>query len=117
MNSLDLTPLIIPPVADKSTFYQTRLVKVLWGEFRKAIEQADEIYCVGYSLPKTDLTVRLFLRSTAEAKHRTVYLVNNATGVAKEELLANYKEVFKGCDVDERYLGVPNAVESMVRGL
>lgn len=91
-------------------------MKTLWSELRKAVAAASEIYCVGYSIPKTDLTMRLFL-SVAAAEGKTIYVVNSATGGWAEELLSNYREVFRGCRIEEKYLGYSNAVEMMVNDL
>jgi hypothetical protein len=113
VNKKDLVPLIIPPVAEKSAFYRTRLIRTLWTDFREAIEAATEIYCVGYSLPKTDLTMNLFLSSTASTG-KTIYLVNRSKDV---NLMQNYQQVFGNCEIDTRYLGHNDAVERMVNDL
>jgi hypothetical protein len=113
----DLMPLIIPPVADKSRFYNARLIRAIWRSFETAFLAADEVYCIGYSLPQSDLTMRLFFRGAVSARGKTVYLVNNASKKAKNDLLHNYKEVFRGAKIDGRYLGRDDAVETMVNDL
>ena len=116
-NLIDLVPLIIPPVSEKTAFYRTKLVRSLWSVFRESIEKAKEIYMIGYSIPKTDLTMRMFLSSFGCKNKPVIYIVNNATGKASEELLNNYRGVFSGCTIDTKYLGIPNAVEVMVNDL
>lgn len=115
INQSDLVPLIIPPVAEKSVFYRTRIVRLMWSEFRKAIENATEIYCIGYSLPKTDLTMRLFLRAHTYNSGKIVHLVNRAQGI--EELKQNYEQVFTGCSVNADYVDDLNAISMMVENL
>jgi len=117
ISSMDLTPLIIPPVAEKSSFYSTQLVKVLWSEFRDGIRKARDIYCVGYSLPRTDLTTSLFLSSVVDDyKDKTIHIVNPATGTEKEKLIENYSFVFgkQPQELADKYLP---SVEKMVDNL
>ncbi len=116
VNRKDLVPLIVPPVAEKSTFYKSRLIRILWGDLRKAIDEASEIYCIGYSIPKTDLTMNLFLRSTTD-ENKTIFLVNNASGDAARELKKGYEEVFKNCVIDDRYLDSIDSVRKMTEDL
>lgn len=113
INMLDLVPLIIPPVAEKTPFYRSHLVSTLWRKFRKNVQEAAEIYCVGYSLPKTDLTMRLFL-STAVEPGKTVYIVNSSSD---DSLRTSYQETFAGASFDDRYLGHGDAVKHMVDDL
>lgn len=113
----DMIPLIIPPVAEKSPFYRASFVRAIWRQFRSEFGTADEIYSVGYSLPKTDLTMRLFFGSAKAARLKAVYLVNTAKGEDADDLVQNYQEVFQGAKVDRRYLGSPDAVEAMVGDL
>ena len=114
INRIGLSPLIIPPVAEKSSFYDNTLIKSLWTTFYKAISDADEIYCVGYSLPETDLSLSLFLSSTVGEGNKRVYLVNTAKGKEAEELILNYRKYYHVDSVDNQYLGLPNAVQKMV---
>jgi hypothetical protein len=113
---VDLVPLIIPPVADKSVFYRTRLVKILWSDFRVALQEADEIYCIGYSLPKTDLTTSMFLNGFTDSTKK-IYIVNNAKDQCAEELVKRYHETLTECKIDDTYLGSENSVELMVNNL
>jgi len=87
----DKIPLIIPPVTEKSSFYGNRTVRTLWIDAQRALEEAEEIFCVGYSLPATDLTTKLFLRSVARPKK--VIVVNKESGDAPE-MLKRYREAF-----------------------
>ena len=115
---MDMIPLIIPPVTEKTSFYDTKMIKVAWKILKEAIRSADEIYCIGCSLPKTDLTVRLFL-STATDNYsgKKVYIVNNTMGKEKKSLIDDYAEVFGKRNLNKDYLGQINCVELMVNNL
>ena len=82
---------------------------------RVTLVNADEIYCIGYSLPKTDLTMGLFL-SSLSLKDKTVYIVNNAQADQSEKLLERYKEVFTDCNLSDKYLR-NDCIESMVNDI
>ena len=113
-NKRDLVPLIIPPVAEKSAFYRSHAVKTLWTDFAQAIKEATEIYFVGYSLPKTDLSMRLFLTALIGDNSKAIYRVNRDTS---EEFKRNYEEVLASCEWRDNFLGHDNAVELMVNEL
>lgn len=100
-NRRDLVPLIIPPVAEKSAFYRSHLVKTLWSDFSKAVQNASEIYFVGYSLPKTDLSMRLFLTAIDGDSGKAIYLVNPDS---QGDVKANYVPVLPGCHWRDDYL-------------
>ncbi|MCS6902749.1 MAG: hypothetical protein NZO41_00485 [Candidatus Bipolaricaulota bacterium] len=107
---------IIPPVAEKSRFYSNRTVRSLWGKARDYLQQAEEIYVIGYSLPDTDLTTKLLLQTACVGKTKTVYIVNNNVK-GKENLLRRYKDAFpEGTIVRDDYIR-PDAVEAMVNDL
>lgn len=109
VNRADLVPLIIPPVADKGGYYDSQLVRVQWRAFAQALETADEVVFIGYSLPSSDLTMRLFLRTRRWAG-RVARLVDSAAGQAADDLIARFAEVTAGGDLDTELLGRPDAV-------
>ena len=87
----------------------------MWREFRAEFDQADEVYCVGYSLPRTDFTMRLFLGGLNPRPGRRIYPVNKAIGKDAEDLLRNYRETLPTDDtIDDSFVGQENAVELMV---
>ncbi|MGB3412452.1 MAG: hypothetical protein WBA45_14790 [Microthrixaceae bacterium] len=55
-------PFIIPPTSAKSRFYSNPVVRQLWRDAGAALEKADEVHLVGYSMPATDLVTRGMLR-------------------------------------------------------
>ena len=53
---------IVPPVYDKSTLLSHESVRSLWRQAReKALQPADKLFVIGYSLPETDLAMRSLL--------------------------------------------------------
>jgi len=116
-NKVDLVHLIIPPVTEKSLFYATNLIKTSWMKLRERIDEAEEIYCVGYSLPKTDLTMGLFLSTITDYNSKTIYIVNTAKDQERNRLLENYEEFFRksSAELSRNYIdGVEKMVNSLV---
>lgn len=113
----DKVPLIIPPVAEKSRFYSNGTVRALWAAAREVLERAEEVICVGYSLPDTDLTMRLFLRAFAHPER--VFIVNTSRAEPKkaDRMLERYGEAFPKSDVDGRTFVCESAVEKMTEAL
>jgi len=105
----DKIPLIIPPVAEKSRFYSNQTLRSLWWDARKALAEADEIFCVGYSLPPTDLTTKLLFRSVAHP--RRVFIVNRSA--SDLDLKKRYREAFPETEVNDDFDG-EDAVKKMV---
>jgi hypothetical protein len=58
-------PLIVPPSASKSAFYQTPILAQLWQDARTALSaETVRVSLVGYSLPLTDLVTSGMLQET-----------------------------------------------------
>jgi len=71
----DKTPLLIPPVAVKTTFYENSALRVQWQAAARAISEADEVVLMGFSVPTTDLLVRELI-ATNLPKNAEVVVVN-----------------------------------------
>ena len=61
--SKDLVPVIIPPVLDKTGFFEHSTIKSMWSEAKNRLKEAKKVYIIGYSIPQTDLTVKFMLQS------------------------------------------------------
>jgi len=61
--SKDLVPVIIPPVLDKTGFFEHSTIKSMWSEAKNLLKEAKKVYIIGYSIPQTDLTVKFMLQS------------------------------------------------------
>ncbi len=74
-------PLILPPVASKSLYFNNELIRGQWTLAAEALARAKRIFCIGYSLPTTDLTVRFLLHASrskfiGEPRSVPVYIVD-----------------------------------------
>ncbi len=86
----DTVPLLIPPVTDKTSYFTHHSIQHLWKRASQALISAKRVFCIGYSLPATDLTIR-FLFSDLRREHPVgFYLVNRPNALGHyEELLQN----------------------------
>jgi len=57
----DKVPLIVPPVFDKTTFFENESFRGLWKLAAANLNFAQRIVVIGYSLPKSDQMFRMFL--------------------------------------------------------
>ncbi len=95
-NRRDLVPLIIPPVLDKSGFMGISAIKIQWEMARRAIQDADNIYILGYSFPLTDMAIKLLFKSSVKTGAR-IYIVDK-----RKVVFNNLKKVFKKIKGQER---------------
>ncbi len=79
----DLITLIIPPVFDKTNFLKIHALKILWQEAQNYIRNADKAYIIGYSLPESDLSVRLMLNKNLKDNCK-IYIVNNDRNIVEK---------------------------------
>ena len=81
---------IVPPVYDKSSLLSHESIRSLWWQAKtRALQPADRLYVIGYSLPETDVAMRTLLW---EGRH----IADGATSSKKllyvvdiDDLLAN----------------------------
>lgn len=69
-------PFLVPPDANKSSYFDNPLVRELWAQARLALERAKSVTLVGYSLPATDTTFGGLLADTIGAREVPVIVVN-----------------------------------------
>jgi len=72
----DKMALIIPPILDKTVFFQHESLRSMWLQAGQAIRDATKIVCMGYSLPTGDLTMGQFLKTSAPKQPIPFYLVD-----------------------------------------
>lgn len=113
INKVDLVPLIIPPVLDKSSFYFSNTIKTLWEAAKISIQNADEIYLLGYSLPQTDLPMRYLLQSYLKWKKAKIFVVNKVEKVEEENISNRFRSIF-GENFNDQYLGSRNVIKSLI---
>jgi hypothetical protein len=106
-------PLIIPPVLDKGLYFKNVSLRSTWEQALLALREADRIFCLGYSLPESDVTMRFFLQG--ELKRNTPFYVVNRDANA----LAHFQKLLPKYNFKESFFGeasVRNFVEAYRNG-
>lgn len=62
LGTTERVPVIVPPVAEKIGYLQHPHMRGMWRHAALALQGADRVYCLGYSLPMLDTTMGFFLR-------------------------------------------------------
>ena len=90
-------PLIIPPTSGKSSFFTNETVRGQWTSARRALEEADRIVIIGYSLPPGDHMVRFLLEYACAPRagkpSKAVVAVN------PDAIVSRMLQKLLGCDV------------------
>lgn len=90
---IDLKPLIIPPILDKTNNYNHILLRSLWKKAFKAIQKAKNIYVYGFSFPVTDLSVVYLFKSALQNKQDyKIYVINTKSNI--DDKKKRYNEIF-----------------------
>ena len=105
----DKVPLIVPPTTEKVGFFQHESLKRIWTQALSSLREATRLFIIGYSLPMTDLAVRLFLHDGARGCKKELYIVNLDCSIVDRytELLGNafdIKDEFVGDKAIERFV-------------
>lgn len=95
----DKQRLVVPPLLEKTAFYANDVLRRQWSLARHAIEQAELVTCIGYSLPETDLTAR-FLLSTATPSLDVEVVDKNGTDVERR-----YRRLLPGFNPQAHHSG------------
>jgi len=66
----------VPPVAEKTGYFQHESIRFLWSQAAASLKDASEVYCVGYSFPETDLTMRFLLHEAIPGQGTSFHVVN-----------------------------------------
>jgi hypothetical protein len=103
---VDKEPMIVPPTATKSRFYDNAVLRSQWLQAADALGQASELVLIGYSLPASDLVVRALLATTFQGD--VVVPVNRSTDV-----VARLRDLF-GDRVIDQFTGSDSAVSDFV---
>ena len=92
---------IVPPVYDKSTLLSHESVRSIWRQAKEnALQAADRLFVIGYSLPQTDIAMRSLLweGSRFRSEHgsnKPLYVVDIAQSVGQRycDALGSYYDV------------------------
>ena len=60
-------PFVVPPLTSKAPFYSLGLLRQLWQEAAAALDSAERIVVIGYSVPLTDLATAAMLTGPASS--------------------------------------------------
>lgn len=89
----DLQPIIIPPLLDKSSYMSINSLKILWDSAKNSIKEAEKIFIIGYSLPESDLTVKLLLKNYIN-DNTQIYIVDINRYIKQDsESIKNYDNI------------------------
>ena len=113
-SAMDKETLIIPPVSEKTTYFNNETVRRLWQEGSEALEGATRVFVIGYSLPISDLGMRFFLKRSLPITGTPWYIVDldrDITGLYQD--LLGPQQTISGQFVGEEDV-VRNFVESYI---
>lgn len=112
----DKEALIIPPVTEKTTFFNNETVRSLWREASDMLDGATRVFVIGYSMPMSDVGMQFFLKKSLPVQGTPWYIIDTDPGVSirYEELLAPQQAIrkdFAGCDAvvkfSDKYTNMP----------
>jgi hypothetical protein len=91
-------PFIAPPVLAQATFTEQPIFGRLWSLAYQALEQAERVVFLGYSLPSADVAATfLFREACGHLRPAQVHVVNLASSEdARRDLHAAYRQAFPG---------------------
>jgi hypothetical protein len=111
----DKVPFVVPPLTEKTQYFGHEAVRTMWHEAGRTLRSADTVFCLGYSLPKTDLTMRYFLVDNQPQKGTEFHLVNTDTGSAR-----HFRSLLPECyKLNKTFVGedaVPRFVQALIDG-
>jgi NAD-dependent SIR2 family protein deacetylase len=108
----DKVPLIIPPTSEKVTYFQHESLRQIWQKASAALQSADIVYCIGYSLPITDLGIRFFLLNNSKPQIKIPFFIINKDDSVSERyhhLLGNAYDI----NTTHANKGIPKFVEDL----
>ncbi len=111
---VDLIPLIMPPVFDKSSWSsQSSLIDRVWHDAYNELLQENQVCVLGCSFPDTDLPIRSLISSACRHSSKSVHVANLKFDSTIRE---RYEKIFDGCELGRIFEG-PTAIEDLVNRL
>jgi hypothetical protein len=110
----DKQPLVVPPTATKTSLFDNETVRANWRDAAEALARAERVFCLGYSLPTADLSMR-YLVSQVAASLTVIPADTNLKAAA------HYAELLPhGCTVVSRFCmrkdPIPSVVKAWLQG-
>lgn len=103
--SKDKETLIIPPVNEKTTYFNNETVKGLWQDAGSALANARRVFVIGYSLPISDLGMRLFMTNNQPNPSTPIYIVDRDPEVA-----THYEKLWPKLEINKEFAHKRNPV-------
>ncbi len=109
----DKVPFIVPPLMEKTAFFRHETVRFLWDLAGRALLNAGRVFCMGYSLPPTDLTMKFFLADNRPSPKPPLFVVDPS-----QETAARIRRGLDGAlEVDDTFVGVRDPIPEFVQAL
>ena len=108
--SKDKEILLIPPVYEKTTFFNNESVRSLWREAGLAIAKATRVFVIGYSLPISDLGMRFFLTGNQPQPSTDIYIID-----IDPEVKRRFEELLPKLSIKRTFVCEQNAVEKFAQ--
>jgi hypothetical protein len=97
----DRDPMIIPPAAVKSPYYNNRTLRALWKLAAEELQKASELVLMGFSLPQTDLLVGSMLATNFAIKDESIIVPVDYSG----GIISRVQDTFGLGEDDEHLIG------------
>lgn len=101
--------LIIPPVSEKTTYFNNETIRALWREAGKALRDASTVYIIGYSLPPSDLGMQMFLRGNQPSPKTRVFVVD-----INAKVVDHIGNILRDCEMRNEFAGPGDRVARFV---
>ena len=108
--SQDKETLIIPPVNEKTTYFNNETVKGLWQDAGSALVNARRVFVIGYSLPISDLGMWLFMTNNQPNPSTPIYIVDR-----DPEVVTHYEELWPNLEISKVFAHKRNPVVEFVQ--
>ena len=102
----DKQALIIPPVTEKTTYFNSETIRGLWHRAGVALSNATQVFVIGYSLPDSDVGMRLFLTGNQPTARTPFYVIDTNAEVTKR-----YESILPKMQIREEFARDQNPVE------
>ena len=112
---MDVVPLIVPPVLDKSKELGRDAFQEIWRKAACLIEQATRLVFVGYSFPPTDYRAEYLFRRHFPGGCAVEVINYEKEDAQRAELMRRYNSIFGERNVTYDWNDAAKALEGMFR--
>ncbi len=95
----DKEVLAIPPVSEKTIYFNNEHLRGLWISAGRALAAATRVFVIGYSLPVTDMGMGFFLSHSLPAENTAWHVVD-----IDESILPRFEQLLAKQHVSDRYV-------------